>query len=268
MNDPLLREFARNQPAAFAEQLANSHPGDIVDLICQMPPELAAGVLARFASAQLKRIVQRIPARPLGGILCAGSNADAMSIIAHLPASLYPAILEALPPQEQSALSALFNLPEVTVGAQALPEFYRVLPGRTCAELRTELEGDGDLRDLPIFVLDEGSHFLGIVPVLLLLAAANVDRPVTEVMERVTPLNGETSVVSALSYELWKKYPALPVVDGDGRLLGAVSNDNLHRLAAQSESELSFDRSVGGMLAACVSLCGDLVEFIAGEKAL
>ena len=105
--------------------------------------------------------------------------------------------------------------------------FVRVRPENTCAEVREQL-GQAEMTDSYLVVLlDQASKYIGVVPIFQLLNDANANKMVGEFSIAVTPLIGDASVSSVLQLVEWQEYPLLPVIDGQGFLLGTVALQSL-----------------------------------------
>jgi magnesium transporter len=112
--------------------------------------------------------------------------------------------------------------------------------GEAIESLRRQAEEVEDFSQ--VYVVDETNHLLGILPIESLLTSP-ASRPVRDLMEdteaRVTPAVDQEEVARVL-----RRYnvPAVPVVDGGGKLLGQVTFDDVIDVveAEQTEDLLKF----------------------------
>ncbi|MBY0232010.1 MAG: Na+/H+ antiporter NhaA, partial [Gemmataceae bacterium] len=105
-------------------------------------------------------------------------------------------------------------------------DFTRLRAGQSVAEALAGLRREPPSgRIIYFYVVDEADRLLGVVPTRRLLLADPVE-PVDAVMVRqVVALPSSATVLDACEFFIQHRFLALPVVDGDGRLLGVVDVD-------------------------------------------
>src|SRR5262249_37762587 len=102
-------------------------------------------------------------------------------------------------------------------------EIARIPVGQTVGEALDGLRRHPPQgRILYLYVVDDQGRLAGVVPTRRLLLAAP-EQAIAEIMvRRVVSLSARTTVLEACEFFIQHRFLALPVVDGDRRLLGVV----------------------------------------------
>jgi CBS domain-containing protein/sporulation protein YlmC with PRC-barrel domain len=234
-----LRLSRLNFVEAFAE-LAELHPADIADVISQVGPRERAAVLAALnaslaadtlqemeedlAGAALQEMTVERAAKVLEKI----EADEAADLLAQLPDSLAQELLTLLPDKREQDLRALASHPEHTAGSLMTTDFVmlprKATAGKALAWIRRERP---EQHMMPyLYVVDQEERRVGVVS-LRDLVLAEPDDQVQSFMEddlvEVTPDEDEEEVGRTMTkYDLL----AIPVVDGERRLLGIVTLDD------------------------------------------
>jgi len=265
--DPLLLNFASTRPANVAELVADYAPQELMEFLQALPGDVAAPIMARLSTQQLNNVLPMMAPAAIGRILLTGTHADATSILAHLPASLYPEILNASPDTDRATLQRHFQYPTRTLSALATPEFVRVEQDMTCGQLKAQLENIEDLADRPVFVVDRTARYRGMVLLASVLPARNAELPVARVLRTVEALSGRTPIVTALSAPQWKQYPALAVVDVQQHILGAVTLAQLEHAVSMSDLKpYGVEDMIQQVATSYIDLCAELLDAATGRE--
>lgn len=227
--DGVLLHFTGSRPQAIARELEKLPVDDIRDFLIGLPGPDLARVASQMSSLALTRLLAELTPGQLASCLTEASSSDASALVAHIPGRDYQKILDAADGGQKSRLQDLFGLHRLTIASQTTSDFIRVTPGLSCQEVDDQLGHADQQEDLPIFVVDDQSRYLGLVPILAILADHNEDSRVGKFMIEVPPIRAESSIKSVLSLPEWYEYPCLPVVDADNRLLGSVAASDLRR---------------------------------------
>ena len=227
--------------AALVEGLVEDHPAD------------TARVLERFPLADRAAFVRELPperAAPVLASMTAGAAASVLSLLdpaaaaallGRLPADLAVATIRPLAPQLRAR--ALEQLDEDTrqrlaalleaggaAGALADPRIPSLASDRTVAEaLAAVRDTDGIAPDY-VYVVERPATFAGQLAVAELTRADPGSRLRDLIPERVAAIPAEADERTILAHPGWHSLHALPVVDGAGRLVGAISFSALLRL--------------------------------------
>jgi magnesium transporter len=172
---------------------------------------------------------------------------DAVAILEDLPTEERAEILDQLPQTERVALARSFDYPEDSAGRRMQTEFIAVPPAWHVGQAIDYMRETAELPEhfYELYVTDEASRFLGAVPLDRLLRSKR-PVPITELMEverrRVHADEDQEEVA-----RLFQRYDlvAAPVVDGDDRLVGVITFDDV---ADVIEEEAEEDiKALGGV---------------------
>ena len=234
-----LRLSRLNFVEAFAE-LAELHPADIADVIGQVGPRERATVLAALnaslAADTLQEMeedlrsaaLQEMPVERAAMVLEKIEADEAADILAQLPDTLAQELLTLLPDKRERDLRALASHPEHTAGSLMTTDFVmlprKATAGKALAWIRRERPEQHMMTYL--YVVDQDERLVGVVS-LRDLVLAEPDDQVQSFMEddlvEITADVDEEEVGRTMTkYDLL----AIPVVDGDRRLLGIVTLDD------------------------------------------
>ena len=220
--------------------LAELHPADLASIIDQLAPKDRAGVIASLddeAAAEAieemepdtqVEVLEDLEPERAADILEEMSPDDAADLVADLSDEARTEILALMERDEAAEVESLLKYPEDTAGGMMTTEFVAVdaalTAGATIERLR-ELEPDAETIYY-VYVTDTESRLVGVLSLRDLIVAKPA-MPIADVMipEPVTlGLLATTDEVAEVvaHYNLL----AVPVVDGDGRLVGIVTVDD------------------------------------------
>ncbi|WP_448596870.1 magnesium transporter [Thermoleptolyngbya sp.] len=168
-----------------------------------------------------------------------------------LPAKVTKRLLSQLRPTSREAVDLLLGYPEGSVGRRMNLRYLAVREGSkvsaVLASVRESQLGDNEL-DL-VFILDQQGVYRGFVRTVRLIKA-NPELLIEQLAD------GRDIAISATAPEmqaarLLKDYdlPAIPVLDGEGRLVGDITFDDVIDLIEEEASSAALAQAgVGGLL--------------------
>jgi magnesium transporter len=164
---------------------------------------------------------------------------DAVAILEDMPKEDRAEILDQLPAPERVSLTRSLDYPEDSAGRRMQTEFIAVPPNWNVGEAIDYMRETVELpeRFYELYVVDEGGRFLGAVP-LDRLSRSKRPVPVAELMEaerrRVRADQDQEEVA-----RLFQRYDlvAAPVVDGNERLVGVITFDDVHDVIEEEAEE-------------------------------
>ena len=235
--DPLDRQAAT---------LGSQHPVDMAAALRQMPlsrrkrlaealeDERLADLLEELPEDEQVRLVEGLDRDRLGRVLDEMEADDAADLLGEFPESLRADLLGAMDPDEAEPVRRLLNYEPDTAGGLMTPEPIILAPHATVADALARVRDP----DLPVplaaqvFVCQPPletptGRYVGVVGVQRLLREAPskpVGRCIDEDWEPVSADASDREVAGRLAaYDV----VALPVVDDNGRLVGAVTIDDV-----------------------------------------
>jgi magnesium transporter len=220
--------------------LTELHPADLATIMDQLAPRDRAGVLAALDDEAVAdaieemepdtqvEVLEGLAPERAADILEEMSPDDAADLVADLSDETREELLALMERDEAAELGGLLAYPEDTAGGMMTTEFVAVPADLTAAQtidrLR-ELEPDAETIYY-VYVVDIDGHLVGVLSLRDLIVAqpstsigeVMIEDPVT--VEVTADRDDVAGVVAR--YNLL----AVPVVDGDGRLVGIVTVDD------------------------------------------
>jgi Mg/Co/Ni transporter MgtE len=223
------------------ERLAQLHPSDIADILEELPPaereailttldeEVAAEALEEVEPRLQKSMVEGLTSEVAAGIVEEMDPSAAADLLAELPESHSEAILEEMNPEERQEVEELLEFDEDSAAGCMTTDFVSVGMEATVAQAVQALRGfDGDPESVTeVYLLDEKRVLRGAIPLSRLVMALPETRLAVLAEPRV--LSGPADLRQNDLAEMFDKYNlrALPVVDGQGRMVGVVQADQV-----------------------------------------
>ncbi len=176
-------------------------------------------------------------------LLDALDSDHAANILREFKAPRRETLLTLLPLERALVLRGLLSWPEDSAAAHMVPETLTVRPDMSVSEavasVREHASGlRSDSRTTAyVYVIDASSHLLGVVA-FRALVLADSQRRVSELMTDdlivVSPLTDKELAAQTL---MGHNLMAIPIVDGDKRLLGIIAEDEASDIAEEEATE-------------------------------
>ena len=194
----------------------------------EMEPEAQELLIRGFSDNELKEVLDELYVD------------DAADIVEEMPANVVRRILAAADPEMRSSINQILRYPESSAGSIMTTEYVALRPEMTVEEaiLRIRRQGVDKETIYTCYVLAKDRHLLGIVTVKDLLLAADDEMTIEELM-----LTNMIFVTTQTDQEdvarMFSKYNflALPVVDGEGRMVGIVTFDDAMDVMEEEATE-------------------------------
>ena len=241
MTEKLIALLEQKQYSAVRELLSEMNPSDIAcvfeeleakqipllfrllqkeqaaDTFAEMEPEAQEFLIREFSDKELKEVLND---------LCVDDAAD---LVEEMPASVVKRILKAADPEKRSSINQILRYPEYSAGSIMTTEYVSLRPTMTVEEALLRIRRNGVDKETiyTCYVLSPDRQLLGIVTVKdLLLAADNAvkieDLMITNIIFVTTQTDQEEVAKMFAKYN----FTALPVVDGEGRMVGIITVDD------------------------------------------
>ena len=227
--------------AALRELVGELHEADAGAVIEALDPELRPRLIALMgadfdftALTQVDdtvrdEILEELPPETVAEGVRELDSDDAVTILEDLPKEDQAEILDQLPPVERVALKRSLDYPEDSAGRRMQDEFIAVGPDWTVGQTIDYMRETPDLPDRfwEIYVVGADRRLTGVVALDRLL---RTKRPVPihdlfdEDLRPVQATDDQEEVA-----RLFERYDLVsaPVVDGDGRLVGVITFDDI-----------------------------------------
>jgi magnesium transporter len=164
---------------------------------------------------------------------------DAADLVEEMPANVVKRILKQADPEMRNTINQLLRYPENSAGSIMTTEYVSLRPHMTVGEAILRIRRQGvDKETIYTCYVTEGRKLIGLVTVKDLLLAEDDEIPVTDIM-----LTNLISVTTQTDQEevarMFSKYNflALPVVDGENRMVGIVTFDDAMDVMEEEATE-------------------------------
>ena len=203
----------------------------------EMEPEAQELLITRFSDVELKQVLDEMYAD------------DAAELVEEMPANVVKRILRQVDPQMRNTINQLLRYPENSAGSMMTTEYVSLRPDMTVGEsiLRIRRQGVDKETIYTCYVTARDRTLLGLVSVKDLLLAEDDEIKISDIMLTnmicVTTHTDQEEVARMLSKY---NFLALPVVDGENRMVGIITFDDAMDVL---EEETTEDMEImGGML--------------------
>lgn len=229
----------RDNPEAVRAFVETAHPVDLAAFLEETPPEtrdlLLSVPLARRAEVfgylrpePQMALARSLDRRQLAEIVTEMDADDRADLFNRLSPDQQETLLPALAQAEREDIRRLVAYEEGTAGAIMTSDYATLLPELTARQALEALRREAPDKETiyRTYVMDPGRRLIGSVRLQNLILAAP-ETKIADLMERETLAVGVNEDQEEVANKI-ARYDvlALPVVDGDGRLVGIVTHDD------------------------------------------
>ena len=249
--DLLLELTSQKQFRRLKELLAEMNEVDIAEFLDELEPEQQA-VVFRLVPRQLaaevftyledsedqEKLINALSDKELRAVLDELYLDDAVDIIEEMPANVVSRMLRNTNAATRSQINQLLNYPDDSAGSIMTTEFVYLHPNATVEESFARIRQVAlDKETVYTCYVTQNRVLLGVVTVRQLLLSSYETR-IRDIME--------TNILSVSTHEdkedvaqMFNKYDlyALPVVDGEDRLVGIITFDDVMDVMEEETTE-------------------------------
>ncbi len=226
-------------PADIAAVFAGVEQEKLPLLFRLLPKELAAESFVEMESEEQEALIRGISDKELRQVMDELYVDDAVDIVEEMPANVVQRILAQADPEMRKEINEILQYPENSAGSVMTTEYVKLSPGMTVGDaiLRIRRTGVDKETIYTCYVLDN-RLLVGTVSVKSLLLAPSDLQTIDSIMETnlitVTTHTDQEEVAQMMSkYNLL----AMPVVDGDNRMVGIVTFDDAMDVIEEETTE-------------------------------
>ncbi len=226
-------------PADIAAVFAGVEQEKLPLLFRLLPKELAAESFVEMESEEQEALIRGISDKELRQVMDELYVDDAVDIVEEMPANVVQRILAQADPEMRKEINEILQYPENSAGSVMTTEYVKLSPGMTVGDaiLRIRRTGVDKETIYTCYVLDN-RLLVGTVSVKSLLLAPSDLQTIDSIMETnlitVTTHTDQEEVAQMMSkYNLL----AIPVVDGDNRMVGIVTFDDAMDVIEEETTE-------------------------------
>ena len=226
-------------PADIAAVFAGVEPDKLPLLFRLLPKELAAESFVEMESEEQETLIKGISDSELRQVMDELYVDDAVDIVEEMPANVVQRILAQSAPEMRKEINEILQYPENSAGSVMTTEYVKLSPDMTVGDAILRIRRTGvDKETIYTCYVLENRKLIGTVSVKSLLLAPSDLQTIDSVMESnlitVTTHTDQEEVARMMSkYNLL----AIPVVDGDNRMVGIVTFDDAMDVIEEETTE-------------------------------
>jgi len=210
------------EPSELAAMIADITTQSAIEVLDAVGPTEAAEALSVLHSDASARLVQALP-EPLAAAVVEHMAADdAAAMLRSVPSEHLDRLLVQVGSVRARALRQLLAARPDTAGGLMSTDVRTARPGDSLEEIRARMAADPPPVDglATVFVVDDDGRPIGVIDIVALITGRAV-------RGEVSPIPVDMPVDEVIDEFAGRDDLALPVVDGDGRLVGAIAVDDV-----------------------------------------
>ena len=215
-------------PQDIALLLYDVAADDVLLLFRLLPKELAAESFVEMDSDLQERLLQNFTDTELRGVIAELFVDDMVNIIEEMPANVVKRILASADAETRAAVNEILHYPPDSAGSIMTTEYVRLSEEMTVEDAFARIRREGVDKETiyTCYVTAADRRLIGLVTVKTLLLSDKATT-VGEIMER-NVISVRTDTDRELVAQELSKYDflAMPVTDGENRLVGIVTFDD------------------------------------------
>ena len=248
----LLTMLEGKKYSTLRDILATMNPSDIAAIFDDLeerqipivfrllPKETAAETFVEMETDAQELLIRGFSDNELKEVLDELYADDAADLVEEMPANVVKRILKNADPEMRNTINQLLRYPEYSAGSMMTTEYVTLRPTMTVEEaiLRIRRQGVDKETIYTCYVTDKNRNLMGLVTVKDLLLAEDDEMLIEEIMMTnlifVSTHTDQEEVARMLSHY---HFLALPVVDGEGRMVGIVTFDDAMDVMEEEATE-------------------------------
>ena len=238
--------------ATLRDILATMNPSDVAGLFQDLeekqipvmfrllPKELAAETFVEMEPDDQELLIRGFSDNELKEVLDELYVDDAADLVEEMPANVVKRILKAVDPEMRSSINQILRYPEYSAGSIMTTEYVSLRPHMTVEEaiLRIRRQGVDKETIYTCYVTSKDRKLIGLVTVKDLLLAEDDEMTIEEIMlTNLIFVNTKTDQEEVARMFSKYNFLALPVVDGEGRMVGIVTFDDAMDVMEEEATE-------------------------------
>ena len=248
----LLAMLEDKKYATLRDILATMNPSDIAAVFAGLgdkqipvmyrllPKELAAETFVEMEPDAQELLIKGFSDNELKEVLDELYVDDAADLVEEMPANVVKRILKHADPEMRSSINLILRYPENSAGSIMTTEYVSLRPHMTVEEaiLRIRRQGVDKETIYTCYVTAKDRTLIGLVTVKDLLLAQDDEMTIEEIMiTNMIYVNTKTDQEEVARMFSKYNFLALPVVDGEARMVGIVTFDDAMDVMEEEATE-------------------------------
>ena len=248
----LIRMMEDKKYSTLRDILATMNPSDVAAVFAGLkdekipvmfrllPKELAAETFVEMETEDQELLIRGFSDNELKEVLDELYVDDAADLVEEMPANVVKRILKQADPEMRSAINQILRYPDYSAGSIMTTEYVSLRPNMTVEEaiLRIRRQGVDKETIYTCYVTDKDRMLIGMVTVKDLLLAPDDEMLIQDLM-LTNLIFVNTQADQEMVARMFSKYNflAMPVVDGEGRMVGIVTFDDAMDVMEEEATE-------------------------------
>lgn len=246
----LLTTFATEHPIDFAHLLERGTPEEVAHVLRQVDHETASIVVARMTPSAAAAALCTMELEHAADILSEAGASNAAGVIARCPEQARRALLGRLTGREADAIRRLLLHAAQTAGAIMDALVPCVADDATVGEVLRQIKDQVDHALYYVYIIDRQQRLAGVTTLRELFQADPEVSVLSVMRERPAKIQSHASFAAVTAHPGWRHYHALPVVDRENVLLGAIRYDTaraIERELGQAVRRTNVSQTAGAL---------------------
>ena len=226
---PALRDIlVTMNPADIAAMFEELEEATLPLLFRLLPKDIAAETFIEMDSDSQELLIRGFSDSELKEVVDELYVDDAVDLVEEMPANVVRRILRQADSETRKLINDMLKYPEDSAGSIMTTEYVELRPDMTVGDALKHIRRTGiDSETInTCYVTDEGRHLTGIISIRNILLAEETDL-LSDIMEENVISVGTHADQEDVAAMFGKyNFTALPVVDGESRLVGIVTVDD------------------------------------------
>lgn len=234
----LVKRFIETDPQQASIALEGLGEEEAAGLVKGLPPHAAASCLERVRPAFAAELLGLLPAESAADLLVRMGPDHAADAVRALPESARPGLVDALPPELRREILDTLSYPEDSAGRLMRTDFLSFVKDVKVREVVSRLRqlAHKGVQNY-VYVVSPEKKLLGVLNMRDLLLASP-EAPIESIMRQdVFSVAAFTDREELIHLMGQRNFLSVPVLDAQGRLIGAVKTEDLLETSQEEATE-------------------------------
>ena len=194
--------------------------------------------LVELDDTLIEKILDTENAEKISSLIHNASTNDQSYILGSLKEEQAQSVIDLLKKEEQEEIEEIMAYPQDSAGSMMATDVFTLYQNTTCGDALKTLQDQQEAEMVfYLYITDEDDSLVGVAS-LRALATTPSNTLLKDIMEkRVHSVRPETDQEDVAQIVAQYNYLAVPVIDGDGRLLGIVTVDDVVDVIREEATE-------------------------------
>ena len=233
-------------PVDIAEYMKKLDPEQLLLMFRILPKDVSAEVFSYMDPDQRETLVGSIADKEITALISDMFVDDAVDFLEELPANAVKRVLQNTDPKTRAIINQFLKYPDNSAGSLMTIEYCEFSPEMNVQDALNTIKETGVDKETvyTLYLVDKQRKLVGTVPLHKALVVG-VDTPLTKLVDP-TVISVNTLDDQEVVADTVRKYHLLsiPVVDGEGRMVGIITSDDIMDVIEEENTE-DFEKMSG-----------------------